>query len=236
VERAWRRGLHLLVVEDEPRLRALLRDLLTEERHVVEVAADGRTALELAAAIRGIDAIILDVMLPDLSGLVVARRLRTARSKVAILMLTARDAVEDRVAGLDAGADDYLVKPFSFAELSARLRAISRRRELRDGTPTTVGCGPIHLDEVARRVTVGGQAVDLTPREFALLECFLRHPNQLLTRDQLLDHAWPFGVAVTLNSVDAYVALLRRKLGASGARLIETVRGVGYRLVPSPAE
>jgi DNA-binding response OmpR family regulator len=145
-------------------------------------------------------------------------------------MLTARDTVGDRVSGLDAGADDYLVKPFAFEELSARLRALGRRAVR---APTTNGVhltnGPIDLDEGRRVVSVEGREVNLSPREFALLECFLRHPGQVMTRDQLLDQAWPFGVAVTLNAVDAYVHYLRDKLGA-GARRIETVRGVGYRM------
>jgi two-component system OmpR family response regulator len=149
---------------------------------------------------------------------------------VPILILTARDAVHDRVNGLDAGADDYLVKPFAYAELSARLRALVRRGPAigRDGR--ALRAGPIALDEIARRVTVGDREVALSPREFALLEALLRHPGQVLTRDQLLDHAWPLGMAVTLNSVDAYVSFLRRKLGPEAGPWIETVRGVGYRL------
>ena len=141
-----------------------------------------------------------------------------------------RDAVGDRVLGLDAGADDYLVKPFAYAELAARLRALSRRQTQgpRRAEPRLAN-GPIELDEQTRQVTIDGRPVDLSPREFALLECFLRHPGQAMTRDQLLDHAWPFGVAVTLNAVDAYVHYLRDKLGEAGA-WIETVRGVGYRL------
>lgn len=222
--------MHLLVVEDDDRLRHLLRRLLTEERHVVEVASHGEEAVDIAHGDPGLDAMILDVVLPDISGLEVARRLRRARSPLPILMLTARDGVEDRVAGLDAGADDYLVKPFSFEELRARLRALVRRSARpSDADGTTIRVGPICFDDAHRRVTVGGAPLELSPREFSLLECFLRHPDQVLTRDQLLDHAWPFGVAVTLNSVDAYVAFLRRKLGPA-ASLIETVRGVGYRL------
>jgi DNA-binding response OmpR family regulator len=222
--------MHLLVVEDDARLRHLLGRLLDEERHVVDLAADGEEGLEIATDGRGIDAIILDVILPGMSGLDVARRLRARRSTVPILMLTARDTVEDRVSGLDAGADDYLVKPFSYAELSARLRALGRRASRGGGDTAPISCGSIRLDETARRVSVDGRPLDLSPREFALLECLLRHVDQVLTRDQLLDHAWPFGVAVTLNSVDAYVAFLRRKLGPGAGRLIETVRGVGYRL------
>jgi DNA-binding response OmpR family regulator len=222
--------MHLLIVEDDDRLRRLLKRLLEEERHVVEVAADGDEALALATTLNGIDVIILDIGLPDISGLEVARRLRQKRLEVAILMLTARDTVGDRVSGLDAGADDYLVKPFAFAELSARIRALGRRATPGQRRPEpTLSVGAIVLDEARHQVTVKGRAVELSPREYALLECFLRHPNQALSRDQLLDHAWPFGVAVTPNAVDAYVHYLREKLGDAGS-LIRTIRGVGYRL------
>jgi DNA-binding response OmpR family regulator len=222
--------MHLLLVEDDPRLQRVLRRLLEDDRHVVEVAPDGETALELAEATAGIEAVILDVGLPGISGLEVANRLRRDGRELAILMLTARDTVNDRVSGLDAGADDYLVKPFAYEELSARLRALARRAEPGARRPEPVlAAGPIALDERSRRVTVEGKAVDLSPREFSLLECFLRHPGQSLTRDQLLDQAWPFSVAVTPNAVDAYVHYLRTKLGGAG-RWIETVRGVGYRL------
>jgi DNA-binding response OmpR family regulator len=223
--------MHLLLVEDDPRLQRVLRRLLEDDRHVVEVAPDGRTALELADATEGIEAVILDVGLPDVSGIEVAQRLRRGGRDVAILMLTARDTVNDRVAGLDAGADDYLVKPFAYEELAARLRSLARRTEksgARRAEPV-LAAGPIALDERSRRVTVDGRAIDLSPREFSLLECFLRHPGQSLTRDQLLDQAWPFSVAVTPNAVDAYVHYLRTKLGSAGS-WIQTVRGVGYRL------
>ena len=222
--------MHLLVVEDDPRLRRLLQRMLEGDRHVVEVANDGETGLEFATGTSGIEVVILDVGLPDISGLEVARRLRRAKVDAAILMLTARDTVGDRVTGLDAGADDYLVKPFAYEELSARLRALARRREpgTRRAQPRLVN-GPIMLDEAERRVTVGGRDVDLSPREFALLESFLRHPGQVMSRDQLLDQAWPFGVAVTPNAVDAYVHYLREKLGPAAVR-VETVRGVGYRM------
>ena len=222
--------MHLLLVEDDPRLQRVLTRLLEDDRHVVEVASDGETALDLADAGAGIEAVILDLGLPDMSGLDVARRLRRDGRELSILMLTARDTVNDRVAGLDAGADDYLVKPFAYEELAARLRALARRAEPGTRRPDPVlAAGPIALDERSRRVTVAGRPVDLSPREFSLLECFLRHPGQSLTRDQLLDQAWPFSVAVTPNAVDAYVHYLRTKLGEAG-RWIETVRGVGYRL------
>jgi DNA-binding response OmpR family regulator len=221
--------MHLLVVEDDERLRRVLKRLLEEDRHIVDLAGDGQTGLELASA-DGFDAVILDVGLPDVSGLEVARRLRRDKREVAIIMLTARDTVDDRVSGLDAGADDYLVKPFAYAELAARLRALARRAEPgpRRAEPK-LAVGPIVMNEAFRKVTVDGRSVDLSPREFSLLECFLRHPGQALTRDQLLDQAWPFSVAVTQNAVDAYVHYLRAKLGDAGS-LVETVRGVGYRL------
>jgi len=222
--------MKILLVEDDHRLSRSLTRLLDGDRHVVEVAPDGHTALELAAAERGIDVVILDVGLPDMSGFEVARRLRSAGNGVAILMLTARETVGDRVNGLDAGADDYLVKPFAYDELAARIRALGRRIEPGPRRPAPVlQVGPISLDEASRAVTVAGHRVELSPREFSLLESFLRHPGQALSRDQLLDQAWPFGVAVTPNAVDAYVHYLRSKLGPDGD-LIETVRGVGYRL------
>jgi DNA-binding response OmpR family regulator len=223
--------MHVLLVEDDERLARLTARLLSDDRHVVEVTGRGNDALDIADG-GGLDAVILDIGLPDLSGLDVARRLRADGSRVPILMLTARDAVLDRVTGLDAGADDYLVKPFAYEELAARLRALTRRSN--GSTPMagrTLRCGPIVLDDAARSVSVAGKRVDLSPREFAMLECFLRHQGQVLTRDQLLDHAWPHGVEVLPGSVDAYVYFLRRKLGSEGGRLIETVRGTGYRMV-----
>jgi DNA-binding response OmpR family regulator len=222
--------MHLLVVEDDERLSRVLKRLLEEDRHVVDVAHDGETGLAIAEDASGIDVVILDVGLPDMSGLEVARRLRRQKSQLAILMLTARDTVGDRVDGLDSGADDYLVKPFAYEELAARLRALSRRSMPGPRRERPVlSVGPISLDETARRVTAAGRDVDLSPREFSLLECLLRHPGQTLSRDQLLDQAWPFSVAVTPNAVDAYIHYLRTKLGDLGSR-IETVRGVGYRL------
>ena len=220
--------MHLLVVEDDPRMGRLLKRLLEEDRHVVDLATTAEDGLAIAEA-EGIDAVILDIGLPDGSGLDVARGLRRSGSPVAILILTARDTVGDRVVGLDAGADDYLVKPFAYEELAARLRALDRRRTPAVRTTVVLSAGPITLDETARSVTVAGRQVDLSRREFSVLEALLRHPGQVLTRDQLLDHAWPYGVAVTPNAVDAYVHLLRNKLDGA-ADWVETVRGVGYRL------
>ena len=225
--------MHLLVIEDDPRLGRVLDRLLSADRHVVEIATTGRDGLDAATSGVTLDAIVLDIGLPDITGLEVARRLRSGGATTPILMLTARDSVRDRVDGLDAGADDYLVKPFAYQELSARLRALARRAAAavpaREGTRLVAG--PIALDEARRTVEVDGRPVDLSAREFAVLECLLRHPDAVLSRDQLLDHAWPMGVAVTLNSVDAYVSFLRRKLGPEAGERIQTVRGMGYRLV-----
>jgi two-component system, OmpR family, response regulator MprA len=221
--------MHLLLVEDDARLADLIARLLAGDRHLVERASRGTDALDLAE-IGGLDAVILDIGLPDLSGLEVARRLRAAGSRVPIIMLTARDAVRDRVIGLDAGADDYVVKPFAYEELAARLRALVRRSDGSSGALAEgLRCGSIVLDESARLVTIDDRRVDLSPREFSMLECLLRHQGQVLSRDQLLDHAWPHDVDVLPGSVDAYVYFLRRKLGGE-ARRIETVRGIGYRM------
>ena len=175
--------MHLLIVEDDPKLGRLLKRLLEEDRHVVELATDGQAGLETALEGRGIEALILDVGLPDISGLDVASRLRDAGSTIAILMLTARDTVGDRVTGLDSGADDYLVKPFAFQELTARLRALSRRSTTLASTGTRLVHGAIELDEGMRRVAVDSRSINLSPREFALLECLLRHPGQVMTRE-----------------------------------------------------
>ncbi len=222
--------MKILLVEDDARLGRSLARLLEQDRHNVEVATDGETGVDVAVGENGIDVVILDLGLPDISGIEVARRIRRERPELAILMLTARDTVGDRVTGLDAGADDYVVKPFSYDELAARLRALARRAETVARRPEPrLTAGPISLDETSRTVTVNDHPVDLSPREFSLLESLLRHPGQALSRDQLLDQAWPFGVAVTPNAVDAYVHYLRTKLGPEGDR-IETVRGIGYRL------
>lgn len=221
--------MHLLVVEDDPRLGRLLTRLLTEDRHLVELTASGEEAVEIADANEGLDAIVLDLGLPDIDGTEVARRIRAKGSQVPIIMLTARDAVDDRVRGLDAGADDYLVKPFAYEELSARLRALGRRVASRRDSDARIAVGAIVLDEGRHRVTADARPVELSRREFALLETMLRHAGQVMTRDQLLDAAWPFGEFLTHNTVDTYIHYLRAKLGAAGAQ-IQTVRGVGYRM------
>jgi two-component system OmpR family response regulator len=220
--------MHLLVVEDDARLARSLTRLLADDQHVVELATNGQDGLAVAAAADGLDVVILDIGLPDIDGLEVCRALRAMGLALPILMLTARDAVGDRVAGLDAGADDYLVKPFAYPELSARLRALVRRGATGRSEPS-LRIGRVTLDEAARQVRVDDESIDLSQREFALLECLMRHPDQVLTRDQLLDHAWPMAVAVMPNTVDQYVSFVRRKLGPESER-IHTVRGVGYRM------
>ena len=222
--------MHLLVIEDDPRLVRLLRRLLEEDRHVVETATTGQDGLDIVDATTGIEVVVLDLGLPDISGLEVSRRIRAAGSEVAILMLTARDTVGDRVTGLDAGADDYLVKPFAYEELAARLRALGPAG--RDVAPARAEARR-RPDRARRDVAPGDpRRQDRSTSARASSRCSSACsaiPGQTLSRDQLLDQAWPFSVAVTPNAVDAYVHYLRDKLGSAG-KLIETVRGVGYRL------
>ena len=221
--------MKILLVEDDERLSRSLARLLEQDRHNVESAPDGEAGLEIALGENGIDVVILDVGLPDISGLEVARRIRTERRDLAILMLTARDTVSDRVVGLDSGADDYLVKPFSFSELLARVRALIRRGA--GERPAVVAAGDLELDPATRRVHRGGVEIGLTPKEFALLELFLRHPGEVLSRTRILEHVWDFAYEGDSNVVDVYVRYLRDKVDRPfGRRSIETVRGVGYRL------
>jgi two-component system, OmpR family, response regulator len=220
--------MRILVVEDEPKMAALVRRGLIEEGHAADVAGRGEDAVWMAEA-HAYDAIVLDVMLPGMSGYDACRRLRGAGVWTPVLMLTARDAVEDRVAGLDAGADDYLTKPFSLAELFARLRALIRRGDVE--RPTELVVGDLRLDPASRRVWRGQTEVQLSPKEFALLETFMRRPGQVLSRLQLLEHAWDFAYENRSNVVDVYVRYLREKLDRPFARnSLETVRGAGYRL------
>ncbi len=223
--------MRVLVVEDERRLARLLRRVLEEERYIVDEAYDGVEGEDLARS--GVyDVIILDVMLPGRDGLTVCRNLRRDRLATPILMLTARDAVPDRVAGLDAGADDYLVKPFAFAELLARLRALARRRTP-EIAPTRLEAGDLVMDLVKHEVTRAGKVIDLTPREYALLEYFLRHPGHVLSRARLLEAVWRYDAEVTSNVVDIYVHYLREKIDRGFERkLLHTVRGAGYVLRP----
>jgi two-component system, OmpR family, response regulator len=224
--------MRVLIVEDELKMASLVRRGLTEEGHAADIAATGDDALWMAEA-HPYDAIVLDVMLPGRSGFETCRALRKAGVWVPVLMLTARDAVDDRVAGLDAGADDYLTKPFSFAELLARLRALVRRGSVE--RPTVVVVGDLRLDPASRKVWRGEQEIHLSPKEFALLEAFMRRPGQALSRLQLIEHAWDFAYENRSNVIDVYVRYLREKVDRPfGVRSLETVRGVGYRLREEP--
>lgn len=218
----------MLVVEDEPKMASLLRRGLTERGDVVEVVDSGAAATAVAGA-GEFDAILLDVMLPDLDGFEVCRRLRRARVWTPVLMLTARNDVRDRIEGLDAGADDYLPKPFAFEELLARLRALARRGP--HERPAVLTVGDLSLDPATRSVTRGGTPVELSGKEFTLLETFMRRPGQVLTRSQILDLAWDMAYQNGSNVIDVYVRYLREKIDRPFDRTsLETVRGVGYRL------
>jgi two-component system OmpR family response regulator len=220
--------MRILVVEDEKKMAALIRRGLREEGFSVDVAERGEDALWRAGA-TDYDGIVLDVMLPGIDGFETCRRLRDDGVWAPVLMLTARDAVEDRVAGLDGGADDYLVKPFSFAELLARLRALARRGPV--DRPTVLEVGDLRLDPATRQVWRGDTEVALSTKEFALLEAFMRRPGEVLSRYQLLEHAWDYAYENRSNIVDVYVRYLREKLDRPfGVKSIETVRGAGYRL------
>jgi two-component system OmpR family response regulator len=220
--------VRVLVVEDEARMAGLLKRALQEEGHAVDIASDGPEGLWLATE-NAYEAIVLDVMLPGLDGIQLCRRLRESGSWVPVLLLTARDGVGDRVRGLDAGADDYLVKPFSLLELAARLRALARRGDR--PRPAVLAEGDLRLDPAAKRAWRAGTEVQLTPKEFALLEFFLRHPGRVLTRSQIIEAVWDFAYDGGSNVVDQYVKYLRRKVDVPfGRQDIETVRGMGYRL------
>ena len=220
--------MRVLIVEDEPKMAALVRRGLVEEGHAADVAARGDDAVWMAEA-HPYDAIVLDVMLPGLSGFDTCRQLRSAGVWTPVLMLTARDAVEDRVSGLDAGADDYLGKPFSLAELLARLRALVRRGGIE--RPTELLVDDLRLDPASRRVWRGETEIALSPKEFALLETFMRRPGEVLSRLQLIEHAWDFAYENRSNVDDVYVRYLREKVDRPfGRSSIETVRGAGYRL------
>jgi len=220
--------VRVLIVEDEVKLAALIRRGLRDEGMLADVAVKGEDALWMAAA-TAYDAIVLDVMLPALDGFKVCRRLREDGVWSPVVMLTARDAVEDRVAGLDGGADDYLVKPFSFAELVARLRALGRRGPVE--RPTRLQAGDLELDPATREVRRDDTEISLSAKEYALLETFMRRPGQVLDRFQLLEHAWDGEYENRSNVVDVYVRYLREKVDRPfGVESIETVRGAGYRL------
>ena len=220
--------VRVLIVEDDLRMASLLRRGLANEGLAADVAANGEDALWMAQA-HEYDAIVLDVMLPGLDGFETCRRLRGAGVWVPVLMLTARSAVEDRVAGLDSGADDYMVKPFAFAELLARLRALVRRGDAE--RPAVLSVGDLRLDPATREVARAGTAISLSAKEFALLETFMRRPGEVLSRVHLLEHAWDFAYDNRSNVVDVFVRRLRRKVDEPfGRTSLETVRGAGYRI------
>jgi two-component system OmpR family response regulator len=218
----------VLVVEDEVKMAALIRRGLSEQGLAVDIAGSGEDALAKAGA-APYDAVVLDVMLPGIDGFETCRRLRVGGVWAPVLMLTARGALEDRVAGLDGGADDYLTKPFSFAELLARLRALTRRGQAE--RPTVVEVGDLRLDPATRQVWRGGTEIELSAKEFALLEAFMRHPGSVLTRTQLLEQAWEYDFEHRSNVIEVYIRYLRRKVDLPfGVNSLETVRGAGYRL------
>ena len=224
---------YIAIVDDDAAIRAALARALRMEGYEVELFEDGLGALK-SVQLRAPDAIVLDLQLPDIDGLEICRRIRRAGDSTPILMLTARDAVNDRVEGLDVGADDYLVKPFDLAELLARLRALLRRHNFSEGDETLLRFEDLSLSPVTREVRRGARAIELTKIEFDLLELFLRHPRQVLTRDQILDLVWGYNFDSGTNSLAVYVGYLRRKLEEGGeSRLIQTVRGVGYALRPT---
>ncbi|MET9685994.1 response regulator transcription factor [Streptomyces coeruleorubidus] len=233
----------ILIVDDEPAVREALQRSLAFEGYGTEVAVDGADALEKAAAYRP-DLVVLDIQMPRMDGLTAARRIRSTGDTTPILMLTARDTVGDRVTGLDAGADDYLVKPFELDELFARIRALLRRSSyaaaVGAGSPDdedVLAFADLRMDLATREVTRGGRPVELTRTEFTLLEMFMAHPRQVLTREQILKAVWGFDFEPSSNSLDVYVMYLRRKTEAGGEpRLVHTVRGVGYVLRQGGAE
>lgn len=229
--------MRILVVDDDRAVRESLRRSLEFNGYQVELANDGTTALDMIAEDRP-DAMVLDVMMPRLDGLEVARRLRTSGDDLPILVLTAREAVSDRVAGLDAGADDYLPKPFALEELLARLRALLRRsfqEDDDDGHAQTLRFADLTLDPGTREVSRGERSISLTRTEFALLELLLNHPKQVLTRGKILEDVWGYDFPTSGNALEVYIGYLRRKTEADGEhRLIHTVRGVGYVLRENP--
>jgi two-component system response regulator MprA len=230
----WQSGyMHVLVVDDEPAVRDSLARSLRFEGYEVSLATDGNQALKQIEE-NPPDVVVLDVLMPQLDGLATCRKLRARGNDVPVLMLTARDGIADRVVGLDAGADDYLVKPFALEELLARLRALLRRANA-DSDDTRLTFADLSLDPVTREVSRGDRPISLTVTEFNLLEMLLEHPRQVLTRAQIVQRVWGFALEYSSNSLEVYVGYLRRKLEAEGeGRLIHTVRGIGYVLRESP--
>jgi len=223
--------MKILVVDDERAVRESLRRALELEGYEIELAADGSEALYRLEGDVEPDAMILDVLMPGVDGLEVCRRLRGSGSKLPVLMLTARTQVEDRVEGLDAGADDYVTKPFALDELLARVRALLRRTTLEEGGGEIIRFADLELDPATREVTRGGRPIELTRTEFSLLELFMRNPRQVLTRTIIFERVWGYDFGYASNSLDVYIGYLRRKTEDDGEpRLIQTVRGVGYAL------
>lgn len=222
--------MHILVVEDEQRLAGLLKRVLVEERHNVDVVYDGNTGLELAES-DTYDVVILDVMLPGLDGMAICKQMRQDAVMTPVLMLTARGAIEDRVQGLNVGADDYLTKPFAMEELLARVNALLRRRDRHFEVATQLHIADLTLDLVSHEARRAGRIIELTAKEFVLLEFLMRHPGQVLTRTQIIDAVWRYDLENLSNVVDIYIHYLRDKIDQGFARpLIKTVRGVGYKI------
>jgi len=220
----------ILVVDDEPAVRRALERALRLDSYEVELAADGEQALDRLAE-HPVDAVVLDVMMPGLDGLEVCRRMRSAGDRTPVLMLTARDAIDDRVLGLDVGADDYLVKPFALRELQARLRALLRRAGDDGEALETLRFADLVLDPVAHEVHRGERRIELSKTEFLLLELFMKHPRQVLTRSTIFENVWGYDFGPTSNALGVYIGYLRRKTEAGGEpRLLHTVRGIGYVL------
>lgn len=221
--------MRVLIVEDEPRLNDIMKRGLSEEGYVVDAAFDGKEGAHLAGSIR-YDVIVLDIMLPKKDGITVCRELRAAQVQTPIMMLTAKDTVEDKVAGLDAGADDYMVKPFAFNELSARLRALVRRKGAI--AQPLLEVGSLVMDTVTREVRCGECLLELTNKEYTILEYFMENPNQVITRMVLEERAWNYESDTASNIIDVYIRRIRKKIqGAGGDDPIQTIRGAGYRLL-----
>jgi DNA-binding response OmpR family regulator len=223
--------MRILIVEDEPKLAKLIKQVLEEELYQVEVALDGEQGLDMAL-VGGYDLLILDLMLPKMDGLQICRQLRRERNNVPVLMLTARDAIPDRVSGLDAGADDYLTKPFAFDELLARVRALSRRRlHPEDLANPVLKLADLELDLQTHRVKRGGKLIELTSKEYLLLEYLMRNAGRVLTREQIINNVWEYDFEANSNVVDIYIHYLRNKIdGHHSQKLIQTLRGMGYSL------
>jgi heavy metal response regulator len=220
--------MRILVVEDEKKVASFIKKGLEEEGYAIDVTADGEEGLAMAL-MRVHDLVILDIRLPKLDGLRVLQALRRDGVTAPVLLLTVRATIEDKVLGLDAGADDYLTKPFAFQELVARVRALLRRRA--EAEPTVLRIGDLTLDPARRTVTRGGEKIDLTPREFALLDYFMRNPGRVLTRTMIAEHVWDYSFDTSTNVIDVYVNYLRRKIDAGREpKLLRTARGVGYVL------